>query len=74
MLAVKTREVSLSVLIDGLAVLFSFCVLLIAACVFLFARTYMGGGQQRFVLLLALFVLSINILIYSSSLVGLLLG
>nr|BDC91889.1 NADH dehydrogenase subunit 5 [Notomastus sp. GK-2021] len=74
MLSIMTTAISISWLIDSLAMIFSFSVLFIAACVFLFAQTYMKPDSHRFVQILFLFVLSMNILIYSSSLVGLLLG
>lgn len=72
----RGRGACVSVLVDGVRFLFRFTVLFIAGNVFLFAREYMKDDMysHRFSYVLLLFVLSINVLIYSPNLVGMLLG
>nr|YP_009113887.1 NADH dehydrogenase subunit 5 [Gastrocopta cristata]AGC52852.1 NADH dehydrogenase subunit 5 [Gastrocopta cristata] len=61
---------------DKISLSFGAVVTLISFCVFSFANTYMSEDnfQFRFILILAMFVLSMNILIFSGSLFVLLLG
>jgi NADH-ubiquinone oxidoreductase chain 5 len=66
----------LSVIIDPYGLLFSSVVLFISANVIIFAHSYIKGDpfMARFIHLVLLFVLSINLLIYIPHLIALLLG
>lgn len=68
--------INVSIIFDGPALLFSTTVLIISANVFLFAQGYMGTEPHlhRFIHLLALFVASINALIFCPNLIIVLLG
>nr|YP_009184206.1 NADH dehydrogenase subunit 5 [Naesiotus nux]ALO20558.1 NADH dehydrogenase subunit 5 [Naesiotus nux] len=76
LMSVSTLTFSLAVIFDWVSLLFSFHVLVISFSVFWFARFYMSGDIffYRFIWLLMLFVISMNILIFSSSLFILFLG
>ena len=64
------------IILDPIGLLFSAVVLFISANVIKFAITYMTGDPflKRFIYLVYLFILSINILIYFPHLITLLLG
>ena len=66
----------MSVLVDGVRLLFRFTVLFIAANVYLFGVEYMKEDMfsHRFSYILLLFVMSMNCLIFSPNLVVMLLG
>lgn len=66
----------ISIIFDGTALLFSTTVLIISANVFLFAQGYIKAEPHlhRFIHLLALFVASINALIFCPNLIIVLLG
>jgi len=63
-------------LFDPISIIFSFAVNLISFCVILFSIDYIQGEKflSRFIILVALFVLSINLLIFMPNLITLLLG
>nr|QTA71706.1 NADH dehydrogenase subunit 5 [Hyriopsis bialata] len=67
---------SLCVLVDCLGVLFSCVVCLISGCVLMFSVSYMEGDKfgEVFCLLVVVFVLAMNVLIYVPMLVFVLLG
>ena len=71
-----TSPMVLSVIIDPYGLLFSSVVLFISANVIIFAHSYIKGDpfMARFIHLVLLFVLSINLLIYIPHLIALLLG
>lgn len=75
---INLRRVGFSALFifDKIRLSFGAVVTLISFCVFSFANTYISEDnfQFRFILILAMFVLSINILIFRGSLFILLLG
>lgn len=68
--------INLSIIVDGIALLFATTVLIISANVFYFAQGYIGSEPHlhRFIHLLALFVASMNALIFCPNLVIILLG
>jgi len=74
--SVAGRSVFASLTVDGLSLLFRFTVLFIAANIYAFAVGYIRSDPfpHRFSQILLLFVLSINLLIFSPNLVRLLLG
>nr|YP_010704685.1 NADH dehydrogenase subunit 5 [Monacha cartusiana]URP31096.1 NADH dehydrogenase subunit 5 [Monacha cartusiana] len=76
MLLVSSISVPFSVLLDWVSISFSALVLFISGNVFFFARYYMAQDlfYYRFIWLLSMFVLSMNILIMSGSLLTLLIG
>nr|YP_010743373.1 NADH dehydrogenase subunit 5 [Arion flagellus]WES82233.1 NADH dehydrogenase subunit 5 [Arion flagellus] len=65
-----------SIILDLISLSFSFMVLLIAMCVYMFASSYMSQDLyfSRFIWILSMFVLSMNLLIFSGSLFSLLMG
>nr|YP_001552172.1 NADH dehydrogenase subunit 5 [Pseudocellus pearsei]ABS71910.1 NADH dehydrogenase subunit 5 [Pseudocellus pearsei] len=64
------------VVVDWMSVLFMSLVLLISFCVFLYSVEYMGSDVNivRFCFLVLLFVLSMGLVIFSSNLMGILIG
>jgi len=70
------RILSFYVYLDPIGVLFSAVVLLISARVFIFSSFYMAEELFliRFIIIVILFVLSINLLIFIPHLMALLLG
>ena len=70
------RILSFYVYLDSIGVLFSAVVLLISARVFIFSSFYMAEEifLRRFIMIVILFVLSINLLIFIPHLMALLLG
>jgi len=75
-LQVNNRRVDLPIILDGEGLLISMIVLFISCNVFRFAVTYMAYERflLRFNVLVLLFVLSINLLIFIPNLLVLLLG
>ena len=69
-------EIYIPLIFDSYGLIFSAAVLFISANVLSFANYYMGGEVfiKRFILLVILFVISINFLIYIPHMMGLLLG
>nr|YP_009159090.1 NADH dehydrogenase subunit 5 [Aegista diversifamilia]AKP55333.1 NADH dehydrogenase subunit 5 [Aegista diversifamilia] len=76
LMMISTIPLSLSVLIDKVSLSFSSLICFISGCVFMFSRLYMKDDVffWRFTWLLLLFVLSMNILVFSGSLLLLLVG
>lgn len=76
LLSVTGEAVYMSFVVDGISLLFRFTVLFIAANVYFFSVGYIAEERfsHRFGGILFLFILSINCLIFSPNLVGLLLG
>nr|QCG71479.1 NADH dehydrogenase subunit 5 [Camaenella platyodon] len=73
---VASCDMYVSLLFDKTSLMFSSVVTLISTCVFMFSRQYMNKDLYywRFTWVLLLFVLSMNILIFSGSLFVLLIG
>nr|YP_010279273.1 NADH dehydrogenase subunit 5 [Micrarionta opuntia]UKG20823.1 NADH dehydrogenase subunit 5 [Micrarionta opuntia] len=73
---ISTFSFSGDMIFDTMSLSFSWVVTMISFCVFLFARYYMAQDLHyyRFMWLLFLFVLSMNVLIFSGSLFILLVG
>lgn len=72
----SSLSIGVSLIIDKIGVRFSCVVLLIAGCVFTFAHSYIREDpfKERFLWILFTFVLRMNFLVYSNSLLFLLLG
>nr|YP_009158070.1 NADH dehydrogenase subunit 5 [Dolicheulota formosensis]AKJ85737.1 NADH dehydrogenase subunit 5 [Dolicheulota formosensis] len=75
-LSLSTNFFELSFLVDKISLSFSGLVCLISACVFMFGRWYMSMDlfYWRFIWILLSFVISMNVLVYSGSLLMLLVG
>nr|YP_009059487.1 NADH dehydrogenase subunit 5 [Mastigeulota kiangsinensis]AIN75490.1 NADH dehydrogenase subunit 5 [Mastigeulota kiangsinensis] len=75
-LYISTNYITLSLLVDKVSISFSALVTFISACVFMFSRWYMKDDPFyfRFSWILLSFVISMNILVYSGSLLMLLVG
>lgn len=73
---ISSTPIIITIIIDPVGTLFSSTVILISANVLQFSTTYMGHDKfiDRFTVLVLLFVLSINILIFFPHLIILLLG
>nr|YP_010454147.1 NADH dehydrogenase subunit 5 [Euprymna pardalota]QXJ42163.1 NADH dehydrogenase subunit 5 [Euprymna pardalota] len=71
-----SSSVSFDILLDWMSCSFSGLVCFISGCVMVFSLSYMKGDANsfRFVIMVMLFVLSMNFLIFIPSLVSLLLG
>nr|YP_010454264.1 NADH dehydrogenase subunit 5 [Sepiola robusta]QXJ42293.1 NADH dehydrogenase subunit 5 [Sepiola robusta] len=71
-----SSSVSFDILLDWMSCSFSGLVCFISGCVMIFSLSYMSGDLHnfRFTLMVVLFVLSMNFLIFIPSLVSLLLG
>nr|QXJ42306.1 NADH dehydrogenase subunit 5 [Stoloteuthis sp. GS-2021] len=76
LLSCMSSSVSFDLLIDWVSCSFSGLVCFISGCVMIFSMSYMHGDSNyyRFVLMVMLFVLSMNFLIFIPSLISLLLG
>nr|AKM99602.1 NADH dehydrogenase subunit 5 [Eleutherocaulis alte] len=74
--SMSSCDFSLVFIFDYMSITFSMVVILISFCVFLFASEYMSHDYfyNRFILVLFLFVASMNVLIFSGSIFILLLG
>uniref|UniRef100_UPI0030E4B8AC NADH dehydrogenase subunit 5 n=1 Tax=Pilargis verrucosa TaxID=1818081 RepID=UPI0030E4B8AC len=74
--SINSTEFLLPLILDPLGMLFSITVLFISANVLSFSSTYMKGDMfiQRFIHLVLLFILSMNMLIFIPHLMALLLG
>nr|YP_010381755.1 NADH dehydrogenase subunit 5 [Entemnotrochus adansonianus]UDL72139.1 NADH dehydrogenase subunit 5 [Entemnotrochus adansonianus] len=75
-LSVSGSFVSFPVILDSVGLSFSCVVCFISGCVMMFSSSYMGSDPflSRFVWLVMMFVLSMNMLIFIPSLVSLLIG
>nr|QQQ88588.1 NADH dehydrogenase subunit 5 [Hyalella nefrens] len=75
-MGMNSSSITMSVLIDWMALIFLSTVMLITASICLFSAYYMKGdtNKTRFMLLLMLFVLSMVCLIISPNMVSILLG
>nr|YP_009422153.1 NADH dehydrogenase subunit 5 [Cipangopaludina ussuriensis]ASR74847.2 NADH dehydrogenase subunit 5 [Cipangopaludina ussuriensis] len=75
-LNLSSCSMKMSVVVDSISLSFSSVVCLISGCVMMFSSSYMSGDVflNRFIWLVMLFVLSMNMLIFISSLPALLLG
>nr|UEP17946.1 NADH dehydrogenase subunit 5 [Sydaphera spengleriana] len=75
-LQVSTCSMTLSIILDNISLSFSNVVCFISGCVMLFSSSYMSHDPflKRFVWLVMLFVLSMNLLVFIPSLPALLLG
>nr|YP_009234183.1 NADH dehydrogenase subunit 5 [Aegista aubryana]AMB49882.1 NADH dehydrogenase subunit 5 [Aegista aubryana] len=73
---ISTTTLSLSLLVDKISLSFSSLICFISGCVFMFSRWYMKDDVffWRFTWILLLFVMSMNILVFSGSLMMLLVG
>nr|YP_010454173.1 NADH dehydrogenase subunit 5 [Sepiola affinis]QXJ42202.1 NADH dehydrogenase subunit 5 [Sepiola affinis] len=71
-----SSSVSFDILLDWMSCSFSGLVCFISGCVMIFSMSYMSGDHYsfRFTIMVMLFVLSMNFLIFIPSLVSLLLG
>nr|YP_009509445.1 NADH dehydrogenase subunit 5 [Sinotaia purificata]ASR74886.1 NADH dehydrogenase subunit 5 [Sinotaia purificata] len=75
-LNLSSCSMKMSIVIDNISLSFSSIVCLISGCVMMFSSSYMSNDMflNRFIWLVMLFVLSMNMLIFISSLPALLLG
>nr|YP_003204730.1 NADH dehydrogenase subunit 5 [Bivetiella cancellata]ACF04823.1 NADH dehydrogenase subunit 5 [Bivetiella cancellata] len=75
-LQVSTCSMNLSIILDSISLSFSNVVCLISGCVMMFSSSYMSDDPflKRFVWLVMLFVMSMNLLVFIPSLPALLLG
>nr|UKZ48255.1 NADH dehydrogenase subunit 5 [Punctum randolphii] len=76
LMTISSMSFSVAIIFDKISISFGYVVLIISACVFTFACNYMSEDPffNRFMWLLLSFVLSMNLLIYSGSVIFLLLG
>lgn len=74
--SVRSIDISVPIILDPYGILFSSTVIFIRANVIIFSSSYMFGDlfMQRFIYLVLLFVLSINLLIFVPHLICLLIG
>nr|YP_009318315.1 NADH dehydrogenase subunit 5 [Astralium haematragum]AOZ71796.1 NADH dehydrogenase subunit 5 [Astralium haematragum] len=74
--SVSSTSIMLSLIFDPVGVSFSNVVCFISACVMLFSSSYMSGDifLTRFVGLVMMFVLSMNLLVFIPNLIALLIG
>nr|YP_009231987.1 NADH dehydrogenase subunit 5 [Tegula lividomaculata]AMA07348.1 NADH dehydrogenase subunit 5 [Tegula lividomaculata] len=72
----SSTSMSLSLILDPIGISFSNVVCFISACVMLFSSSYMSGDVflSRFVSLVMMFVLSMNLLVFIPNLAALLIG
>nr|ARI50077.1 NADH dehydrogenase subunit 5 [Tectus virgatus] len=75
-LSVSSTTMSLSLILDPVGISFSNVVCLISACVMMFSSSYMSGDifMSRFIALVMMFVLSMNLLVFIPNLAALLIG
>lgn len=75
-ISISTTIVKIPLILDPVGLIFSNTVCLISACVIIFSSSYMADDIfiKRFIWLVILFVLSINLLIFIPNLMALLLG
>nr|YP_009317871.1 NADH dehydrogenase subunit 5 [Sinotaia quadrata]AOY40898.1 NADH dehydrogenase subunit 5 [Sinotaia quadrata] len=75
-LNLSSCSMKMSIVVDNISLSFSSIVCLISGCVMMFSSSYMSNDVflNRFIWLVMLFVLSMNMLIFISSLPALLLG
>nr|YP_009192110.1 NADH dehydrogenase subunit 5 [Angaria neglecta]ALK03354.1 NADH dehydrogenase subunit 5 [Angaria neglecta] len=75
-LSTSSTSLSLSLILDPVSVSFSNVVCLISACVMLFSSSYMEQDifLSRFIALVMMFVLSMNLLVFIPNLAALLIG
>nr|ASR74907.1 NADH dehydrogenase subunit 5 [Sinotaia quadrata] len=75
-LNLSSCSMKMSIVVDNISLSFSSIVCLISGCVMMFSSSYMSNDVflNRFIWLVVLFVLSMNMLIFISSLPALLLG
>lgn len=68
--------VNFIVVVDSFSLLFSFVVLFISFFIILFSTAYISGELflSRFIWLVVLFVVSINLLVFVPRLIGVILG
>lgn len=73
---ISSIEFSALFILDKISIRFGFVVTLISSCVFGFASNYIKEDPyyNRFIIILLSFVISINLLIYSGSIITILLG
>nr|YP_010735484.1 NADH dehydrogenase subunit 5 [Ambigolimax valentianus]WEI33075.1 NADH dehydrogenase subunit 5 [Ambigolimax valentianus] len=73
---ISSIEFSALLILDKISISFGFVVTLISSCVFGFASNYMKEDPyyNRFIIILLSFVISMNLLIYSGSIITILLG
>nr|ALO77519.1 NADH deshydrogenase subunit 5 [Mordellidae sp. GENSP01] len=76
LLSINSSMVVMTLLIDGMSLLFMSFVMLISSMVIYYSLEYMSGDKfiDRFILLVAMFVLSMMLLIISPNLISILLG
>nr|YP_009192136.1 NADH dehydrogenase subunit 5 [Phasianella solida]ALK03393.1 NADH dehydrogenase subunit 5 [Phasianella solida] len=76
MLSTSTTSITVPFIFDPISISFSNLVCLISACVLHFSSSYMSGETflTRFISLVMMFVLSMNLLVFIPSLVSLLIG
>jgi len=76
LIRISSTRFRVAIIFDKIRISFGYVVLLISACVFTFACNYIREDPffNRFMWLLLRFVLSINLLIYSGSVIFLLIG
>nr|AHA84996.1 NADH dehydrogenase subunit 5 [Lunella aff. cinerea STW-2013] len=76
MLSTSSTSMTLSVILDPIGISFSNVVCLISACVMLFSSSYMSSDifLSRFVGLVMMFVLSMNLLVFIPNIAALLIG
>nr|UVF28365.1 NADH dehydrogenase subunit 5 [Mauritia arabica asiatica] len=76
MFQVSTCNLTFMMILDGVSLSFSNVVCLISGCVMMFSSSYMSHDPflKRFTMLVMLFVLSMNLLVFIPSLPALLLG
>nr|AUJ21409.1 NADH dehydrogenase subunit 5 [Chaetopleura apiculata] len=74
--SMNSSSISLTIVFDWISVSFSFIVCFISSCVMMFSYSYMfkDSFKNRFILIVMMFVLSMNFLIFIPNLVSLLLG
>nr|ALK03386.1 NADH dehydrogenase subunit 5 [Lepetodrilus schrolli] len=75
-LSVSSTSLTLPLILDPVGIMFSNVVCLISACVMMFSTSYMSNDVflPRFIWLVMLFVLSMNLLIFIPSLASMLIG
>uniref|UniRef100_A0AB39CCC9 NADH-ubiquinone oxidoreductase chain 5 n=1 Tax=Optediceros sp. TaxID=3114356 RepID=A0AB39CCC9_9CAEN len=75
-ISISSCNISFCVILDMISLSFSGVVCLISGCVMMFSSSYMAGDPflKRFVWLVLLFVMSMNLLVFIPSLPALLLG
>nr|YP_009732525.1 NADH dehydrogenase subunit 5 [Arion vulgaris]QHS71049.1 NADH dehydrogenase subunit 5 [Arion vulgaris] len=76
LMEISSTSFSISFIVDKISLSFSAMVMLIACSVYIFASSYMQADLNyvRFIWILSMFVLSMNILIFAGSFLMLLLG